>query len=97
MYKQTKLSIIHRVIEGRKLFKKPQREETEIDRLNSQIEELRCAIGSLIVVVSILSGSMILQWLQSFSIYSTFPLLLFIIPIIATFLLAAVCSVSYKK
>ena len=53
--------------------KKPQKEDTEIGRLEKQIENLRDAVGFLVCVVIVLTVYMILQLIQQYSIYFLVP------------------------
>jgi hypothetical protein len=44
------------------------KEKIDSENLKTQIDNLRCAVISLILVVSLLAGYIILQYIQQFSI-----------------------------
>jgi hypothetical protein len=68
------------------------KETTDTKRLETQIENLRCAIIALIIAVALLVGDVIIQSLQQYSAWSfaSFGLLA-----IAAFAVLLICSYSY--
>jgi len=70
--------------------------KTDVKRLETQIENLRCAVSILIVIVSLLSGYMILQLIQQYSLDYFIPLGLFLVTILVSLLLGAYCSATDK-
>jgi hypothetical protein len=78
------------------LSDKSHKKSPSIEQLEKQIENLRGAIGILIIVVSLLSGYMILQLIQQYSYYYLFPYGLALVFFLAIFLLCASWSVIDK-
>ena len=72
-------------------------QKTDVRRLETQIENLRCAVSILIVIVSLLSGYMILQLIQQYSLDYFIPLGLFLVTILVILLLGAYCSATDKS
>jgi hypothetical protein len=76
--------------------KKPRKEDTDIGRLEIQIENLRCAFNILIIIVSLLSGYMILQLIQQYSLDYFIPLGLFLVAVLVILLLGAYAFATDK-
>jgi hypothetical protein len=72
------------------------KETTDTKRLEIQIENLRCAVITLILVVSLLAGYIILQYIQQLSIAYLFDPRLYYAGIIIVLLLWAYSSAKDK-
>jgi undecaprenyl pyrophosphate phosphatase UppP len=88
--------MVHLVMVGYCLSDKSQKKSPTIEQLEKQIENLRWAIGILIIVVSLLSCYMVLQLIQQYSFYYFFFYELALVFFLAIFLLCASCSVIDK-
>jgi hypothetical protein len=67
-------------------------QKREIEQLQERVENLRCAIGALIMVVIILSGYIISQTVQSIYSFLTNGLILFML--LSIFIICAICYVK---
>ena len=89
MYKDPRIDTVRRVLVGRRLPKKPRREDTDIGRLEIQIENLRNTVGILVCIVLVLTVYIIIQLFQEFSITFFIPYGLTIVIILVLLLLCS--------
>ncbi len=75
-----------------KLSKKPREDDTDLGHLEAQIKNLHDTVGILVCVVSVLTGYMIIQILQEYSLSFFIPYGLAIAIILVLLLVYAVMS-----
>jgi hypothetical protein len=79
MYKVPIESLVSRVLVGRKLSEEQSKEKNDVKQLKAVVEDLRCAVIVMIVVVALLSGYIALQILQQpFITYLADPRIVFV-------------------